>query len=158
MADEEYLIARVHNLRLGIHCRDVKHVYTQRLTISRMVGQAHIFRGIANIDGEIVNLIDLRRRIGMRDAAETDVKTLIAFQTNLSSVYAVIVDEIIGMQKISESKLQQHQTNLNNANQNINLLFPMVACMQDDSLVHLLDSTYLEKTEAVEDAGSLEFF
>jgi len=86
--------------------------------------------------------------------------TVISFQTNMSTVFGVVVDEIIGIKKVSEDQLMTHQANLENSNGNINLLFPMVALLEGGDMIHLLDSTYLDKTEQVleEETGDLELF
>ena len=48
---------------------------------------------------------------------------------------------------------------LNNTHLNINLLLPLVAKVNENSLIMIIDSTYLDKTEFIEEeAGDLEFF
>jgi chemotaxis signal transduction protein len=142
---QEYLVARVENMKFGIYCRDVKHVYTQQINVARLCGQASIFRGIVHIDGQTMTLIDLRRRIGVESAGATERHTLICFQTNMSATYAVLVDEILGMKVVHDAQITQQSSNLRNQHQNIHLLFPQVAILDDKSMIHLMDSTYVEK-------------
>lgn len=157
---QEYLVARVENMKFGIYCRDVEHVYEQRINVARLCGQSSIFRGIVNINGKTMTLIDLRRRIGVESASATEKHTLICFQTSMAATYAVLVDEILGMKVVHNDQITQQSSNVFNRYQNIHLLFPQVAVLDDKSMIHIMDSTYVEKTEAVaeECSGDLEFF
>jgi len=160
MITDEYLVARIGAMVFGIYCRDVKNVYSEKIKLVKLYYQTRIFRGVAHIDGQVMQLIDLRRRVGMEDHSGGEMLTVISFQTNMSTVFGVVVDEIIGMKKVSEDQLITHSSSLNNSNANINLLFPMVALLEDGEMIHLLDSTYLDKTEQVleEETGDLELF
>ncbi len=169
MDTDEYLVARVGELKLGIYCRDVKNVYAQRINLVRLFYQGRIFRGIAEVNGQVMQVIDLRRRIGMQEKDPGELMTLISVQTDMSKVLAIVVDEIIGMKCITQAQLHAHHEQLNNSQDNVNLLFPMVAVMSDEKdgpmggkmseLIHVLDSTYIDKLEPItEDAGDLEFF
>jgi len=160
MNNDEYLVARIGRLYFGIYCRDVKNVYTQRFRMSRLHYQSHIFRGVTHINGDLVQVIDLRRRIQMESEGEPDeVMTMISFQTDMSNMYAVVVDQIVGLKYLPKECASPHPGHLNNTHANINLLFPMIAILDDGMMIHLLDSTYLEKTEPIEEeAGDLELF
>lgn len=159
MITDEYLVARIGGLHFGIYCRDVKNVYSQQFKLARLHYQRSIFRGVTHVNGELMQIIDLRRRIGMRQEVEPEMLTVISFQTDMSNLYAVIVDQIIGLKRLPKESLLAHPGHLNNQHANINLLFPMVAILESGQMIHLLDSTYLEKTEPIkEEAGDLEFF
>lgn len=161
MDTNEYLVARVGEMHLGIYCRDVKNVYSQRIRLVRLFYQGRIFRGIARVNDQIMQVIDLRRRIGMEERMDGDRLTLISVQTDVSNILAVVVDEIIGMKSIHSEQIHPHQGHLNNTRDNVNLLFPMVAVTnnKDGDLIHILDSTYIDKLEPItEDAGDLELF
>jgi chemotaxis signal transduction protein len=159
MITDEYLVARVGALYFGIYCGDVKNVYSRKLKLAKLHYQSNIFRGITHINGVMTQVIDLRRRIGMASEKEPDVLTLVSFQTDMSNMFAVVVDEIIGMKTLRSDSIRDHPGHMNNTHENINLLFPMMAILDDDMMIHLLDSTYLDKTEPViEEAGDLELF
>lgn len=160
MSTEEYLVAKVGELNFGIYCRDVKNVYAQEFKLARLYDKSSIFRGIAQVNGELMQIIDLRRRIGMSPCLnENGVLTLVSFQTSVSSLFAVIVDEIIGMHRLSRESLVNETCQWHNKKDNINLLFPTVSLLDDGRMIYLLDSTYLEKTEPIEESsGDLELF
>jgi len=159
MDKSEYLVASVAGLKFGIFCRDVRNVYSEKLNIAKLFYQGQMYRGITNINGNLMQVLDLRRRIGLSGQKETEQLTLISFQTEMSKIIAVVVDEIIGMKRVDHDKITPLNKNVNNKQQNIDLLFPTIAVMEDGDLIHLLDSTYLDKTEPVEeDAGELELF
>jgi chemotaxis signal transduction protein len=157
---DDYLIARVENLYFGVFCRDVKRVYNQSVKIVPICRDSDIFRGIAHINSETLNLIDLRRRIGLQPNAEIGHHTLIGMQTSMQNKYAVLVDEIIGLRSIKQGQMIQSKSEFNNKSRNVHLLFPQIATMDDRKMIHLLDSTYLDKTESVneESCGALEMF
>lgn len=119
------------------------------------------------LNKQVMQVLDLRRRIGMAEREKEDKMTLITFNTGTEKRLAVVVDEIIGMKSITMDQIRKNDKSLGNRQQNIDLLFPMIAVMndgrrqanKDDGLIHLLDSTYLEKHEPIiEDSGELEFF
>lgn len=159
MNTEEYLIARVGSLKLGIFCKDVLNVHSQSIKLVRLFYQGRIFRGIATINGQIMQVIDLRKRIGMAERYATERLTAISFQTGLEQKFAVIVDEILGMKSIGLDAMQKSDPRLSTQIDNIHLLFPAVAVLGEVDLVHLMDATYLEKLEPIqEEAGELEMF
>lgn len=157
---DDYLIARVENLYFGVFCRDVKRVYNQSVKIVPICRESDIFKGIAHINSETLNLIDLRRRIGLRPNGEIGHHTLIGMQTSMQDKYAVLVDEILGLQSIKQDRMIQSKSEFNNRSRNVHLLFPQIATLENGRMIHLLDSTYLDKTETVneESCGDLEMF
>lgn len=156
---EDYLIARVGAFRLGIFCKDVLNVHSDSIRLVRLFYQARIFRGIASINGQITQVIDLRRRIGMAELNQAVRLTAITFQTGVAQRFAVIVDEILGMKSIGADAMQKTDSRLSSQTNNIHLLFPAMAVLGQNELIHLMDATYLEKLEPIgEDAGELELF
>jgi len=159
MNKNEYLIARVGHLNLGVYCRDVQNVYTEQVKLVKLFYQGDIFRGIASIGGTVMQVIDLRRRIGLESEPRSELLTLISFKTDVTKTIAVVVDEIIGLQRVSENCIVKNDKFLNGRCDNIDLLFPMVAMIGESEMIHLLDSTYLDKTAPiVEESGELEMF
>lgn len=167
MEKTEYLIARIGKIRIGIYCRDLLNVYNERIRLCRMFYQNGYFRGLTVINNQVMQVLDLRKRIGMAEREKTDIMTLITFNTGAASPLAVVVDEILGMKSIANEFIKKNDKTLSNRPGNIDLLFPMVAVMSDgtklseygdNDLIHLLDATYLEKHEPIEDSGEMEFF
>lgn len=156
---EDYLIARVGALRLGIFCKDVLNVHSDSIRLVRLFYQGRIFRGIASINGQITQVIDLRMRIGIAEPNHSERLMAISFQTGVVQRFAVIVDEILGMKSIGADAMQKTDSRLSSRTDNIHLLFPAVAMLGQNELIHLMDATYLEKLEPiVEEAGELELF
>lgn len=159
METSEYLVAEVGGFRFGVYCRDTLNVYTQKMKLTKMFYQESIFRGLVQINGQVMQVIDLRRRIGLTSADQQDLLTIITFQTEMEKSIAVVVDRIVGMKTIAHDQIKSQCKHLNNNQRNINLLFPMIAVMNDGGMVQLLDTTYLDKLEPIqEEAGDLEFF
>lgn len=159
METEEHLAAAVGKIKIGVCCHDVLNVYRQTVKVAPLVNQSDFFLGITNIANEIMPVIDLGKRIRVESYNQSSTKNVITFQTSLTKKFAVIVDEIIGMKSIKLGNIKKANTNLHNQIQNLNLLFPMVALMDDGSIFHILDSTYLDKIEPItQDSGDLELF
>ncbi len=156
---QDYLIARVGAISIGIFCKDVLNVHSDSIRLVKLFYQGRIFRGIAQIHGQIMQVIDLRKRIGLDEPQASEQLTAISFQTGVEQRFAVIVDDIIGMKSIDSSVMQKTQVRFNRQLDNIHLLFPVVAVLGQNELIHLMDATYLEKLEPIaEQAGELEFF
>jgi chemotaxis signal transduction protein len=168
MDKSEYLIARVGKIKLGVYCRDVQNVYIDKIRLFRSFNQGGYFLGLTVLNGQVMQVLDLRRRISMEDRDKTDKMTLVSFNTGGKNSLAVVVDEIIGMKCIENDCIRKNDQSLGNRKNNIDLLFPMIAVMNqgfqtdisnDDGLIHLLDATYLEKHEPIiDDSGELELF
>lgn len=167
MDKNEYLIARVGHINLGVYCRDVENVYNDNIRLYRLFDQGGFFLGLTVLNNQVMQVLDLRRRIGMSEREKSDFMTLISFNTGAKNHLAVVVDEIVGMKRVTQDCIQKNNKLLGNRKDNIDLLFPMIAIMpssvqspsDNKDLIHLLDSTYLEKHQPIlEDAGELELF
>lgn len=166
MDTNDYLIARIGQIKLGVYCRDVENVYSENIRLYKIFQDGGFFRGVTLLNKKIMQVLDLRRRIGMEDREKADLMNLISFNTGGQNRLAVIVDEIIGMKVIAVDVIRKNDKSLSHRKDNIDLLFPLVAVLhdggnshEDDGLIHLLDATYLEKIEPIEeDSGELELF
>ena len=155
----EYLIASIGKIKIGIDCHDILNVYRQALKITPVTNQDPIYIGITSLAGNTLPVIDLRIRARLEPAAAADIHNIITFQTSMTLQLAILVDEIIGMENIDLNNTQKANSNLHNKNYNLNLLFPSIAILKDNSLLHIMDSTYLDKLEPIaEDSGELELF
>lgn len=155
----EYLIASIGKIKIGIDCHDILNVYRQSLKIIPIANQDPIYSGIAVLANKTLPLIDLRKRAKLQPGSAASVHNIITFQTSMSRCLAVLVDEILGMESLNPNSIQHANNNLRNQQTNLNLLFPSIAILKDQSLLHIMDSTYLDKLEAIaEDSGELELF
>jgi chemotaxis signal transduction protein len=164
MDKDEYLVAKVGHIKLAVYCRDVENVHSGNFSLVKLFYQGAFFRGMTTISGKIMQVLDLRRRIGIEQRLKGEQLTLIIFNTGGVNSIAVVVDEIIGMKRIDSQLIQKNEEHFSKRANNIGLLFPTVALMPcekgiNDELIHILDTTYLDKSEAIqEDAGELELF
>jgi len=164
MNKTEYLIARVGRMKFGVYCRDVENVYTGKVKLVKLFYQDSMFRGLVTIHDQVMQVLDLRKRIGLTSCESTEL-TLVTFNIGADTTIAVVVDEIVGLQRVLTSAIHKNDEIHDHRLNNIGLLFPMVAvvpCISNSGnteLIHLIDSTYLNKTEPiVEESGELEFF
>ena len=164
MDKNDYLVARVGQIHLAVYCRDVENVYCESLSLVKLFYQGAIFRGLTTINGRIMEVLDLRKRIGMEQRLKAEMLTLVSFNTGGSNSIAVVVDEIIGMRRIEASVIHKNDKHFDKRADNVGLLFPTVALLPEESshrnnLIHILDSTYLDKMQPIlEEAGELELF
>jgi chemotaxis signal transduction protein len=164
MDKSDYLVASVGDIQLAVYCRDVENVYCESVRLVKLFYQDSMFRGLISLNGRLMQVLDLRRRIGMEERLKQGVLTLISFNTGGANSIAVVVDEIVGMRRIESSDIHKNDAHYDLRAANVGLLFPTVALLSNDEsinrkLIHILDSTYLDKTKPVEeDAGELELF
>lgn len=159
MYADEYLVCTVDKIRIAVNCLDVLNVYRQKLHVTPLTNQHEIFLGITSIANMIMPVIDLRKRAGVCARNQGEAQNIVTFQTSMTKKIAVVVDEIIGMKSVKSTNLHKPSMNHHNQYQNVHLLFPMVAILDDGSMLHILDSTYLDKTEPIaQESGGLELF
>ncbi len=155
----EYLIASIGKIKIGIDCHDILNVYRQNLKILPIANQHPIYIGIVSLANKTLPVIDLRKRANLQPNSQAQLQNIITFQTSMTLQLAILVDDIIGMEGINLKNTQKANSNLHNKNYNLNLLFPTIAILKDKSLLHIMDSTYLDKLEPItEDSGELEMF
>lgn len=155
----EYLIASIGKIKIGIDCHDILNVYRQHLKILPITNQHPIYIGIISLANKTLPVIDLRKRANLQPNSAAHIQNIITFQTGTTRCLAVLVDEILGMESLNPSNIQHANSNLHNQQSNLNLLFPGIAILKDQSILYIMDSTYLDKLEAVaEDSGELELF
>lgn len=157
---DQYLIANLGSLRFGLYCRDVRNVHTDQFKLVRSHDDASFSLGMTVIGGHLAQVIDLRKRIGFPSVSrQNDAKTIISFNMAGNKVVGLVVDQVEGMRHLPNERCVTNSGHLNMARSNIDLLFPKIAVLPSGEMIYLLDSTYIEKTEAIEeDSGELEFF
>ena len=155
----EYLIALIGKIKIGIDCHDILNVYRQELKITPVANQEAFYIGITSLANQTLPVIDLRKRVHMQPATASGPHNIITFRTGMTRQLAILVDEIVGMEGLNSNSLQKANSNLHNQQDNLNLLFPMIATLKDQSLLHIMDSTYLDNLKPIdEDSGGLELF
>ena len=155
----EYLIALIGKIKIGIECHDILNVYRQELKITPVANQEPFYVGITSLANQTLPVIDLRKRLHMQPAAASEIYNVITFKTSMTRQLAILVDEILGMEGLSSSSMQKANSNVHNQQDNLNLLFPMIASLKDQSLLHIMDPTYLDNLKPIdEDSGGLELF
>ena len=160
MLAEKYLIAKVNSFNFGVYCKDVTNVYSQKIKITRIMEQGSIYLGIIRFNNTIMKVIDLKSRLGFTPMERKEKYTFITFKTSNTETIALIVDEITGMKDIAPGEMTSDHLTSNNVKMNINLLFPKIYVKKNGEMIHIIDSTYLDKTEKIdmEESGELEFF
>jgi chemotaxis signal transduction protein len=155
----EYLIALIGRIKIGIECHDILNVYRQKLKITPVANQEAFYVGITSLANQTLPVIDLRKRLHMQPMELNDLYNVITFKTGMNRQLAILVDDILGMEGLNSNSLQKANSNLHNQQDNLNLLFPMIATLKDQSLIHIMDSTYLDNLKPVDDdSGGLELF
>jgi chemotaxis signal transduction protein len=155
----EYLIALIGRIKIGIECHDILNVYRQELKITPVANQEAFYVGITSLANQTLPVIDLRKRLHMQPMELNDLYNVITFKTGMNRQLAILVDDILGMEGLNSNSLQKANSNLHNQQDNLNLLFPMIATLKDQSLIHIMDSTYLDNLKPVDDdSGGLELF
>lgn len=158
--ENEYLIIRSGRVKFGLYAKDIFNVYNDVPKIRPLARQGDMYAGITLINDKIVRVIDFKKRLAMNSFSATgdELKRMIVFHTSLEDFLGILVDEIIGFRTILQDEMVKHD--LKNTRMNMNLLLPRVAKSEDNSLIMIIDTTYIDKIEPIveEDSGGLEFF
>lgn len=100
---QEYLIFTVHSIDFGIEIGLVQEIIKMQ-PISKIPNALPFCRGIINIRGTIVPVIDMRLRLGFEAAAYTERTCIIVVMLGTGPV-GVIVDMVRDVMRIPEENL-----------------------------------------------------
>ena len=93
LADEQFIVAR----------NEVREVMMVPELIARVPGAKHWVRGLANVRGQLVPIVDLRTFLGSgRVAAQRDARVLVIQGSDISA--GLVVDEVYGMRSFLVSE------------------------------------------------------
>ena len=104
----KYLTFKLANENFGISLTRVQEIIGMVLAIRVPRSPEHI-RGVINLRGKIVPVIDLRARLGFPTKADTDLSCIIVLQAkrgNAPWTVGVVVDEVSDVLELKSNQLE----------------------------------------------------
>ena len=102
----KYLTFRLADQRFGLEVLRVREIVGS-LPVTRVPGAPDCVRGVINLRGRVVPVIDLRRRLGMPAREDTDRTCIIVIpviEAARPAQMGLIVDEVSDVQPIDEDQ------------------------------------------------------
>ena len=100
---EKYLIFVSDSLRYGLNAEQVKEIITN-YSITYLPRVPHYIRGIVNLRGQIIPIIDIRSKMGKMECEATNSTCIIVLEVNSIQV-GIYVDTVSLVADIDESKI-----------------------------------------------------
>ncbi len=104
----EYIIFKLDNENYTIPLEKIKEilVYSQ-IIITDLFNESESIRGLMNLRGEVIPIIDLRIHFGIGSATFDQNSVVIVIKTNSNKLMGIIVDNIDSILQIDKSKAIQ---------------------------------------------------
>ncbi len=103
-ADEQLVAFRLDAESFGIHVATVREIVTMQ-PITHVPGAPRFVEGVINLRGQIVPVVDLRRRFGMPEA-ERNAETRIVVAEVSDCVVGLVVDSVTEVLTVSGSDVE----------------------------------------------------
>jgi len=150
----QYLSFTLANEEYGVDILRVQEIRSWE-PVSRIPNVPHYEKGVVNLRGSIVPIIDLREKLGIKATEYTPLTVVVVLQTSdekRTRTMGVVVDSVSDVIALDKTKIQEAPdfgTKMNN--EFINGLVSI-----NDRMVILLDVDKLLKLEELDDQGANE--
>ena len=145
----QWVTFRLENEKYGIKVMQVQEVL--RMTeIAPVPGAPHYVIGIINLRGNVVTVIDTRRRFGLPDVDSDDETRIVIVEAN-NNVVGILVDSVA---EVVDLKMSEIETAPNVGNDESSKYIQGVSS-RDDELLILVDVDKLLSDEEWQEVASL---
>lgn len=127
--NDRYLVFLLGHSPFGVKLQDVLEILSPQ-TITPVPYQPDFVRGVMNLRGKIVPIINLKNRFEIDDSDKAEDQAIIVLQQNetLLGIYADSVEEVIQ----ADSEIQELDQNQNSG-------FCLGALCREDNIIQVLD-------------------
>lgn len=112
---KQFVIFRLDNEEYGIDILRVKEI-KEMMRITRVPKAAHFVRGVINLRGEVIPVIDLRKRFSLKDGEENNDTRIIIVSVDDITV-GLIVDTSSEVIDISSEAIEEAPDGVGNVEQ-----------------------------------------
>lgn len=145
----QWVTFHLENEKYGIKVMQVQEVL--RMTeIAPVPGAPHYVLGIINLRGNVVTVIDTRRRFGLSDAESDDETRIVIIEAD-NNVVGILVDSVA---EVVDLKISEIETAPNVGNDESSKYIQGVSS-RDDELLILVDVNKLLSDEEWQEVASL---
>jgi purine-binding chemotaxis protein CheW len=123
------------NEEYGISIDDIKEIYRlKEITINKIPKVPSFIEGIVNLRGDVVPIINLRKKFGMTDEISLPKRRIIIVDIR-SMVVGLLVDKVSGTVSLKEEEILSAPVEWDNSNEYISRLGKT-----EDKVIFLLDA------------------
>lgn len=101
-----FLTFRLDNEVYGVPILNVREIVEMQ-EISPVPRSSAWVRGVVNLRGRVLPVIDPKVRFGLDPVETTDLTVIVVLQSNDRRPFGVVVDEVLEVQRLEESNLSE---------------------------------------------------
>lgn len=101
-----FLTFRLDNEVYGVPILNVREIVEMQ-EISPVPRASSWVRGVVNLRGRVLPVIDPKVRFGLDPVQTTDLTVIVVLQSNDRRPFGVVVDEVLEVQRLEESNLSE---------------------------------------------------
>lgn len=111
LSDRQYCTFYLDGLFFGVEVQKVQEVICYQ-AMTRVPLASRVVKGLINLRGQIVTAIDLRRRLELRDRAESELPMNVVVRTDDGAV-SLLVDEIGDVMEVEDGTFERAPETIN---------------------------------------------
>lgn len=131
---KQYIVVKIGNEQYGIDIKFVDNIVRMQ-RITRVPKAQSYFKGVINIRGEIIPVMNVRIKFGLDEVAATNATRIIIIKLEPQSAVGLIVDEVKEVVTIEDDMIEKPSNNSSDENGE----FLSGIGKQKDGLVSLLN-------------------
>lgn len=102
----QYIVVKLGNEQYGIDIKYVDNIVRMQ-SITRVPHVPAYIKGVINIRGEVIPVLNLRLKMDLEEVADTDASRIIILKMEQYGVLGFIVDEVREVITLSESQIEK---------------------------------------------------
>lgn len=106
----QYIVIKIDNEQYGIDIQYIDNIVRME-KITRVPKAQRYFKGVINLRGEVIPVMDLRVKFGMEAMKETKDTRIIILKLDKQSTVGVIVDAVREVVSLKETDMEKVSTN-----------------------------------------------
>ena len=106
----QYIVVKIGNEQFGIDIQYVENIVRMQ-RITRVPKAQNYFKGIINIRGEIIPVMSLRLKFGLRADEITNAPRILIIKLEAQSAIGIIVDEVKEVVTLTEEDIDKVSNN-----------------------------------------------
>lgn len=130
---KQYVIFTIENDEYGADINKVT-IIERMMNITRVPKTPQYIKGVINLRGEVVPVMDLRTRFGLPEREADDNTRIIIIQINNNISYGIIVDSVVEVIQVEETNIES----VSGFSGNVNLDYISGVAKTGDRLITLL--------------------
>jgi purine-binding chemotaxis protein CheW len=115
MAEQQFVLFKLADGEYGIEVNDVQEIVRFQ-EITKIPEAQEFIKGILNLRGQVIPVIDLKRRFYLEDSKVTDSTRIVVVKVEERKI-GIIADEVSEVLRIADDNIEPTPAFINNFNQ-----------------------------------------